>query len=30
MVEHYFLEFFCLVMCDFLMGERKVLGEEKR
>ncbi len=29
-VEHCFLDFFCLMLPDLLMGERKALGEERR
>jgi hypothetical protein len=29
-VEHCFLNIFCLVMHDLLMGKRKALGEEKK
>jgi hypothetical protein len=29
-VEHYFLDFFCLVVHDLLRGEKKAFGERKR
>ncbi len=29
-VEHFFLDFFCLVMHDLLMGEKKAISEGKK
>ncbi len=30
LVERYFLDFFCLMMCDLLMGEKKAFSEGRR